>query len=206
MIKQLFAIPLWHDTCNMDPIVAQDLYDQIIEDKTPNNHSWKCDVNSTFSLNSNDSVNYYNASLYYKEAYENFVNFLEYNLSEHTYNISKIWYNKYSSKQYQEQHHHLPSTFSGIHYLKLKEGHTYTTFFNPSKYEYLYEDYAKELYSICNPDDIMHSFVYRRWSIPVQEGDIIIFPSCFEHAVFPQKLDEERITVSFNLDVHMRLM
>lgn len=210
MIEQLFSIPVWKDSCNMDEIVSEELYNQIVKDYTDNpnqkNPDWRCDVHSTFASNTVDTVNYYNACLYYKQAYENFVNFLELNLAEHTYNISKVWYNKYHQNQYQEQHHHLPSTFSGVHYLKLKEGHNYTTFFNPSKYEYVYEDYARELYEISDSNDKLHSFVFRRWSVPVQEGDIIIFPSSLEHAVWPQNTDDERITVSFNIDVHRRLM
>lgn len=205
MINQLFSVPIWHSKCDMDDLVKESLYYQILSDPAKNNHGWECNVDTSYSLNSNnDNINYHNACLYYKKAYEDFASCLNYNLGEHTYDISRIWYNKYTKKQYQEQHNHLPSTFSGIHYLKLEEGHTNTIFFNPSKYEYLYEDYARELYDICDSNNMMHSFVYSRWSFPVTEGDIIIFPSSIEHAVFPQKIDAERITVSFNIDAHLK--
>jgi predicted 2-oxoglutarate/Fe(II)-dependent dioxygenase YbiX len=37
------------------------------------------------------------------------------------------------------------------------------------------------------------------YSVDVEEGDIIIFPSTLEHLVQPQTTDESRITISFNI-------
>tara|TARA_E500000331_G_scaffold165834_1_gene160620 strand:+ start:1010 stop:1618 length:609 start_codon:yes stop_codon:yes gene_type:complete len=107
--------------------------------------------------------------------------------------IDESWLNYYIGSENQEEHDHLPGFYSGIHFIKYDDGHTATRFVNPiyQLYSFMYKDI--DLYK--NPD-----FGSQHWSPEVKEGDIIIFPSFLRHLVAPQKSDEHRITLAFNIN------
>lgn len=110
--------------------------------------------------------------------------------------ITDVWLNAYKTNQNQEVHDHSPGHFSAIHYIKYdSEEHLPTIFINPYKQA-----------SIPNKpnfhNDINH--IPQTWVaqsfVRVKEGDLLIFPSFFEHKVPRQKTDNMRVTLSFNLN------
>lgn len=118
----------------------------------------------------------------------------EYNLSGQV-RINNAWINAYKTGQSHDLHDHLPSQFSAIHYLKYNpEVHTPTIFVNP------YRQVSISSSPVLDTTDM--SKVPPMWApqtfIKVEEGDLVIFPSFFEHRVARQQSDEMRVTLSFN--------
>ena len=203
MINNLFSIPVWKNSLNIDPDVKEDLLNQITQNYEKHEDyihpGWKCVVHSTCAEYNN--VNYSNIIPAYKQEYENFVSNNNLNLNFHNYHMSELWYNYYIKHSNQELHDHIVfdidnkkfPMFSAVHFLKLHENHPKIVFNNPSL--------AHMIYSNTNffKDNLNHSFFKKYFVLDVKEGDFIIFPSCLEHAVFQQTIDDPRITISFNI-------
>jgi hypothetical protein len=85
--------------------------------------------------------------------------------------LSDIWYNYYKESQYQEPHIHEGNGYTAVHYLIYdKNYHSKTEFTDKN--------------IIC-PE--------------VSKGDIIIFPSEYEHYVLPNTSNMPRLTVAFTI-------
>lgn len=100
-----------------------------------------------------------------------------------TVQINNLWINVTDKDEFQYYHNHITvpqrescfSMFSGTIYIQVPDKSGTFTFINEDLY---------------NPLEI----------IP-KEGEIIIFPFFLRHGVMPNKSDESRISVSFNLNV-----
>jgi len=203
MINNLFSIPIWKKHLDVSCDIENDLLNQIEQNYEQNDHHlkpdyWNCIVHSTNENHNN--INYDQVIPLYKKEYENFVSENNLNLNTHNYFIhGKPWYNYYVKYSNQEIHHHIDlrnnyfPLFSGVHFLKLNKDHSQLTFYNPNQLSILYDrtNFFK--------NDIKSSFRYKIFELDIKQGDIIIFPSFLEHAVFPQKIDDPRITISFNI-------
>lgn len=109
--------------------------------------------------------------------------------------VNNAWMNAYKSGQSHDLHDHLPCQFSAIHYVKYdKNIHTPTIFVNPYR--------QVSISSAPKYDTSDMSKVPPMWGpqsfVNVDEGDLVIFPSFFEHKVARQTSDEMRVTISFN--------
>ena len=115
--------------------------------------------------------------------------------------IHESWLNHYTKGMYQEEHDHLPSFYSGIHYVKFNpEVHKAAHFLNPLFQ--LYNCTYTLSSHVCRGDDAIgeHPFSKNYICPDVVEGDIILFPSFIRHRVIIQETDESRITSSFNIN------
>jgi len=208
MLQNLFAIPLWKTSLNVDEETKQKILNQIKFNY--NNHKdyyhpdWNCLVHSTISENNN--IDYSSLLPFYKKEYEDFASQYHLGLNQHNYWIAKPWYNYYVKHSSQEIHDHIKvyseenkfNFFSGVHFLKLNQSHPKIVFYNTntcSPYQHM-----DKINSYFNHKNVKHSFLCRSFEIDVKENDIIIFPSFLEHAVFKQKIEEPRITISFNIN------
>lgn len=113
--------------------------------------------------------------------------------------INNAWLNAYKKGQSHDLHDHLPSQFSAIHYVKYDSNlHTPTIFVNPYR--------QVSISSAPRYDTSDMSKVPPMWGpqsfLNVEEGDIVIFPSFFEHKVAKQSSDEMRVTLSFNFSFY----
>jgi uncharacterized protein (TIGR02466 family) len=111
--------------------------------------------------------------------------------------VNTAWFNAYKSGQSHDLHDHLPGQFSAIHYIKYDPNvHTPTIFVNPYR--------QVSLSSAPRHDTSNMSKVPPMWGpqsyVTVEEGDLVIFPSFFEHRVARQTTDELRVTLSFNFN------
>jgi uncharacterized protein (TIGR02466 family) len=111
--------------------------------------------------------------------------------------VNTAWFNAYKSGQSHDLHDHLPGQFSAIHYIKYDPNvHTPTIFVNPYR--------QVSLSSAPRHDTSDMSKVPPMWGpqsyVTVEEGDLVIFPSFFEHRVARQTTDELRVTLSFNFN------
>jgi len=88
--------------------------------------------------------------------------------------LDKIWFQLYAKNSYHNWHTH-SGHYSGVYYLKYPKGSAKTQFM----------DFAGI--------DV--------FEIPAKEGDIIFFPCQIAHQSSIQKLDEEKIIISWNLEL-----
>jgi hypothetical protein len=208
MLQNLFAIPLWKTSLDVDNEVKLDILNQIKSnyEKYQNYYEteWNCVVHST--QKNHNHINYNNILPYYGKEYETFCSQHHLNLNYHNYCINEIWYNYYVKYSSQEIHQHISvcsetnkvNIFSGVHFLKINQDHPKIIFYNPNLLS-VNEEQSLKVKSYYNKLDINHSFYHRFFELDVKEGDFIIFPSFLEHAVFQQKVDEPRITIAFNI-------
>lgn len=208
MIENLFSIPLWKTSLNVDHQIKHNLLNQI--QKNYKIHSdyihpeWNCIVHST--LENHNHIDYGNILPYYKKEYENFCSQSHLNLNSHNYSINEIWYNYYVKYSSQEIHNHVRvfteenkvNIFSGVYFLKINQDHPKIIFYNPNLLS-VNEAQSLKVKLYYDKSNIKHSFYHRFFELNVKEGDFIIFPSFLEHAIFQQKVDEPRITIAFNI-------
>ena len=208
MINNLFSIPIWKNSLNISNDIKENLLDQITQNYNKNENyiqpDWNCLVHST--MKDHNNINYDQIIPCYKKEYENFVSEQHLNLYSHNYWIQNPWYNYYVKNSSQEMHDHVAVYaedntfvfFSAVYFLKLNDDHPKIAFYNPNTYS-ITNGQSEKVRSYFNPQNIDHSFQGRCFGFNVKEGDLIIFPSSLEHAVFQQRVDDPRITISFNI-------
>lgn len=160
-------------------------YNKPMQIRNPGDGHWNCEVITTY-FNREDSNNIFSNEILSSIISKPLKEFFEQpncpvsNKPIKT-NIPEIWYNVYKKGYEQEIHAHHGATFSGIYLLELKEPNT-TVFFSHSNS------------FLCQKDN------YYLGAYPtehIEEGNVLLFPSEFAHAV--KKSKKPRITISFNL-------
>lgn len=209
MIHQLFSYPLYKTKLHLDSSVKKQLLDQIIDNYNQNitytQPGWKCDVFSTFE-NFNDNIDYSSVIQLYCDEYVNFTE--QFGLFSHEYQIIEVWNNVYRKNYFQEMHDHIGyqvkrqhlTWFSGIHFLKLSDNHPKLSFYNPgdSSHQAKMFPTVKKTFDHTNFD---HSFLESSVEPIFDEDDLIIFPSTLSHSVGLQKINDLRVTISFNVAI-----
>ena len=98
-------------------------------------------------------------------------------------------------------HNHLiDDSFSTCHYLNFKKEHVFTRFNNPA----IFSSFTKYLQTstinfldLSAPDN---SYLLEDFIMPIQEDDMVVFPSALNHEVVEQgPTKEPRITISTNI-------
>lgn len=100
--------------------------------------------------------------------------------------ITQSWANFTDAGQYHHQHRHHNSFLSGVFYIETNEKDSIS--FYKDTYEQIFPE-VKEF----------NSFNSTSWSVPVEAGQIVIFPSSLYHGVeVLPKGSKRRISVAFN--------
>lgn len=155
---------------------------------------WDCELQTDFD---NSMANLYHH--HYDDIMAQFTK--DVGLKEGAAMIHESWVNCYGKGHNQEEHDHLPSFYSGIHYIKYNpEVHEAVHFLNPLFQ--LYNCTYTLSSQVCRGDNALQEHPFsRQWMLPeVKEGDIILFPSFIRHRVNKQETEELRITASFNIN------
>ena len=103
--------------------------------------------------------------------------------------LSNFWINCNNKNDYNLLHNHQESNISGVYYIKVPENSGRIVFQNGdltkmnSKNQFYFDD----------------ANFYSRYFIPVYQYDLILFSSETLHYVEPNRSNEERISVAFNL-------
>jgi uncharacterized protein (TIGR02466 family) len=111
------------------------------------------------------------------------------NLGIQQIDIPEIWINVNKQNDWNTIHQHGGHTFSGVYYVKTPKDSGRLAFRDP------------------RPAAICNSFLVDKYDngelryLNMLEGMFILFPSYLEHFVEPNKNKEERISISFNVDV-----
>ena len=96
--------------------------------------------------------------------------------------LLQAWSNRHGKGGWTDWHHHGPCELSGVWYPKFKPGNGNLVFRNPlDMYQGTERRYDEPLIEI-----------------PLEEKDLIIFPSFLLHKTQVNELDEDRIVVSMN--------
>lgn len=160
-------------------------YNKPMQVRKPGDSNWNCEVITTY-FDREDSDPLFTKDILYSIITKPLNNFLsEQNcpvkLKPQKTFISEIWYNVYKEGYEQEIHAHHGATFSGIYLLELNEPNTTVFFSHNSNFAYETDNFYLGSYATEH----------------IKEGNVILFPSEFAHAV--KKSQKPRITISFNL-------
>ena len=92
---------------------------------------------------------------------------------------------------YHEEHHHMPSVWSGVYYVQADNDHPGLTFVNRDQKQHWPRTGITQLTESNSPEV----------TSPAETGNVIIFPSHVLHKVHQQMVDKERVMVSFNYGI-----
>ena len=108
--------------------------------------------------------------------------------------VSSMWLNINGKGNYNTPHIHGNTFFSGVYYVKTHEGCGQIQFHEPSNIR----EYHSPPYSKLTP---RNCFVHQ---CAVEAGRLCIFPAYLPHEVTENTVDEERISIAFNIAGAMR--
>ena len=105
--------------------------------------------------------------------------------------ILNMWSVVNGKNTFNTKHTHPNSYFSSAYYIKANEDSGHIKFFDPKEVKTMYSPTLGEL------NDLSTNIV----RIKPEEGKLLLFPSYLHHAVEENISDEDRIVISFNLDI-----
>jgi len=105
--------------------------------------------------------------------------------------ILNMWSVVNGKNTFNTKHNHPNSYFSAAYYIKTNEDSGHIKFFDPKEVKTMYSPALGEL------NDLSTNIV----RIKPEEGKLLLFPSYLHHAVEENISDEDRIVISFNLDI-----
>ncbi len=112
----------------------------------------------------------------------------------HDTKLSNLWFNVNRKHNFNYPHTHGDSQISGIYYLSAPENSGNLMFNNP--------DYMiKNLPFFSGPFKNHDSFNSVQFRVTPKENLLVLFPSHIEHYVEPNKSDEPRISIAFNINI-----
>lgn len=100
--------------------------------------------------------------------------------------ITQSWINATGKGGWHHQHSHPNSYVSGVLYTNANKATDKITFYNPKTSPFAITPKAYNLYNS------------KSWSIPVQTGDLLLFPSTLVHMVETVETNSVRTSISFN--------
>ena len=101
--------------------------------------------------------------------------------------ITQSWLNYTEESQFHHKHEHPNSVVSGVLYLDTDKKTDQIVFSHPIRYQQIQPDVGK--FNIWNSDS---------WWIPVETGELFMFPSSLTHQVVTKKGNNTRISLAFN--------
>ena len=106
-----------------------------------------------------------------------------------TFAIEKLWININEKCDYNRVHIHPESVISGCFYVKVPKQSGNIVFQNPNSRIGFFEKYFKK-----------HNYLtYSHYDYVPEENMIYMFPSWLEHYVEPNRSNEDRISIAFNI-------
>ena len=105
--------------------------------------------------------------------------------------LESSWFSIMRKYTYHEEHHHMPSVWSGVYYVKADQDHPGLTFVNRDQKQHWPRTGITQLTESNSPEV----------TSPADTGNVIIFPSHVLHKVHQQMVDKERHMISFNYGI-----
>ena len=121
-------------------------------------------------------------------------------------NYDILNYTASNKNDYMGEHNHIADDdFACVHYLQIDKSHVGTTFKNTHSFSHYFEYLLPNIYKLSNKKEKINSYIYPRYTLGVEEDDLIIFPSITNHLI--KKLDtisdKLRITIATNLKLEI---
>jgi uncharacterized protein (TIGR02466 family) len=105
--------------------------------------------------------------------------------------ITQSWFNYTQPKQYHHKHSHPNSIISGVFYFNVDENEDGIIFFN---------DAPRQINILPKEFKNYNTNVTGVWkTLPIKNGDLILFPSSIEHMVEKTTTNKIRISLAFNV-------
>lgn len=100
--------------------------------------------------------------------------------------ITQSWFNYSKPGQFHHKHAHPNSYLSGVFYVQADK---------ESDKIFFYKDGYQQIKLLVDNFNVFNS---DSWWLPVETGDLVIFPSSLTHMVEPVTSDQTRISLAFN--------
>ena len=188
MIKNLFTTPIYQVKLNNK--IVHDRFMEVYNDleskgKFEYRPDWMSHKLSDGDFQEN-LINVYQLDEFKKEIdshLEKYLGALEYHRPS-WWKIVECWMTAYDKGDFAHLHTHMPSDISGVYYVKTTGSDGRIFFMNPNQ-------------MINTP---MYRHMGDRVFIEPEEGMLILFPSWLNHAVEPNRTDDRRLSVAFNVN------
>ena len=105
--------------------------------------------------------------------------------------LTQSWINFTEEGQEHYPHHHHNSLVSGVVYLDADKQHDGIIFFRPQNF------YDRTIH-IDPKQSELNEFNVSKWDLPVETGDIVLFPSYLRHSVDVKNGKNTRTSLAFN--------
>lgn len=200
--KPLFCVPYYTVQLDLSEHDIKSMIDEIYaiqeEKKFTKPDSWSCNVITSYESKTTFPPHTKIYEIFNERIAFALTNYLKDNIDMSIIKNRKIdisiWYNIYKKGDWQEKHDHMANNgvASGILYLKTPKNGGYTRWYNPLE-KLMVACGANEKHSTQTLDNDHES-----GQIP---GQLVIFPPYVDHDVSPNFSDEDRVTLSFNVNI-----
>ncbi|MBJ33313.1 MAG: hypothetical protein CMC89_01140 [Flavobacteriaceae bacterium] len=190
MLQNLYAIPVYKTKLPDHEKVQQDFQDVIANDDNFDKvSSWYSNVDTTFG---NPEANKLPFNAFIKNAILVLNKYITHFSVDAPLRYGvECWLNRYKKDYYQEVHNHAGRSVFSCAYMMNTPKNSGNFVFYKNTYDNLHASGLPLLSS--------EPFAYNnRITPPLEEGDIIFFPSTLEHYVTGNKTDNNRATISAN--------
>lgn len=170
-------------------------------------NNWEAFPNDKIHQSYNDEPNEKFLSVDYRELLPIYINEIDKFLKQIplkkplNYRLEILNYTATKNDQSMSFHHHMPSLFYCIHYLKFDpKVHKPTLHQNSHRFaDYFQLLYSKELFNIFDDNYVENSWIYTEYSLNTKEDDFLIVPSAIFHKIKESYSDLLRCAISMNI-------
>jgi uncharacterized protein (TIGR02466 family) len=182
-----FPLPIYQNFIDKDSfnIIKDDTYKFIKENQDLFESVWMCPTKTTQQHPKSKNIQSETLNNEIKKHIERYFKVWDFNKSCNL-QIKELWINIAQTGDYQEEHNHHKALFSGVLYINTNESSGDFNFINPLSAE-----------GILMEDSNKFGFIH---PIKPQNGIILLFPGWLNHRALPNNSDEDRISISFNIE------
>ena len=196
MFHEIYPIPVYSTKLSNHEVVQKDFAEVIKDDNNfGKNPGWHCDVDTTFGLPEANNLPFQN---FLKGAVMALNDYLKHLGVDYPVKYGvECWLNRYGKNQNQELHNHAGACVISCAYMMNLPKDSGKFVFYRNTYDFFHNSKLPLLTS--------GHFIYNnRITPPLEEGDIVFFPSVLEHYVTTNNSDEVRSTISANFTINER--
>ena len=188
-----FPCPIYQDFLDESSFleIQKNSFEYIEKNKEKFQYGWNSSTLTTFHFQKENKIDHFINDEVLKKEIKNHVskyfNVWRFKTEKVNAEINDLWINIAQKGGYQEEHNHGSFIFSGVLYLQVTEESGYFQFVNPLESEAIlmgYSDIFQELYTIFP-----------------KNGMIVLFPGWMRHKALPNRTDQDRISISFNVEI-----
>ena len=109
--------------------------------------------------------------------------------------IKGIWININNKDNYNCLHNHPECDLAGVLWINIPKGSGNFEFASPHNFT------AASVLNSYDENFKLDSYNYPAYKMYPKEGSMLVFPAYLDHKVEPNKSDEDRISISFNIEI-----